>query len=140
LNTNWHNKHVKHIQCIHIHCTIMSKNFCCELSHTSNKDTDDSTFSIRHVSIIYLLLRKSTTTNNPIFCTKSHLYQLHCLRNHYTTPTDNLTYAIHSANETIYGQHPGITGTSPLTPTHTLYNLQPRQYAPNELVFVLFYP
>lgn len=47
------------------------------------------------------------------------------------TPTDNLTYAIHSANETIYGQHPGITGTSPLTPTHTLYNLQPRQYAPN---------
>jgi hypothetical protein len=45
--------------------------------------------------------------------------------------TDNLTYAIHSANETIYGQHPGITGTSPLTPTHTLYNLQPRQYAPN---------
>jgi hypothetical protein len=41
------------------------------------------------------------------------------------TPTDNLTYAIHSANETIYGQHPGITGTSPLTPTHTLYNLQP---------------
>jgi hypothetical protein len=47
------------------------------------------------------------------------------------TPTDNLTYAIHSANETIYGQHPGITGTLPLTPTHTLYNLQPRQYAPN---------
>jgi hypothetical protein len=33
------------------------------------------------------------------------------------TPTDNLTYAIHSANETIYGQHPGITGTSPLTPS-----------------------
>ena len=26
----------------------MSKNFCCELSYTSNKDTDDSTFSIRH--------------------------------------------------------------------------------------------
>jgi hypothetical protein len=99
--------------------------------------------------------------------------------------TDNLTYAIHSVNETIYGQHlgitgtsplrlymhihyklcipfistaqscpktsvvnyhtqvtktqmtrpslsanPGITGTSPLTPTHTLYNLQPRQYSP----------
>ena len=47
------------------------------------------------------------------------------------TPADNLTYAIHSANETIYGQHPGISCTPPLTPTHTLYNLQRRQQAPH---------
>jgi hypothetical protein len=36
--------------------TSMSKNFCCELSYTSNKDTDDSTFSIRHVFSAYIVI------------------------------------------------------------------------------------
>jgi hypothetical protein len=34
----------------------MSKNFCCELSYTSNKDTDDSTFSIRPASALIFVL------------------------------------------------------------------------------------